>query len=102
MKRYYITIKGGNVQRCGFRKVAAEKARQLKLTGLAYYLDHHIAIEVEGDMTILESYLSWCKAGPLGCMIETVEFVEIPVKGSTSFEIIHGVVMKEAPPSRQA
>lgn len=98
MKRFYITIKGGNVQRCGFRKIAVDMAQKMSLTGKATYVNHHIVIEAEGDAQILENFLSWCQKGPRGCMVDSVEHTEIPVKGSTVFEVIHGVVIKDTNP----
>lgn len=96
MKRFYITIKGGNVQRCGFRKVAVDLAQKMSLTGKATYVNHHLIIEAEGDEQSLLNFVGWCQQGPQGCMVDSLEYTEIPVTGSKNFEIIHGVVIKDS------
>lgn len=90
-KRFQITVKGNNVQRCGFRKAAVDMATTLELTGAAMYIDHDILIEIEGDDNRIGEFASWAKTGPSQCNITEVEIIEIPVTGSTAFKVIHGI-----------
>lgn len=94
-KRLQITIKGNNVQRCGFRKAAVEMAKTLKLSGTAMYIDHDILIEVEGDTDRLKQFVNWAQTGPAECDISDVETKELPVSGDTTFNIIHGIVFRK-------
>lgn len=91
MKRVHITVKGNNVQRCGFRNSASKTARELKLKGNAIYVDKSIEIDVEGSDDSINMFIEWCKKGPAHCQIEGVETAELPVYGFTNFEVIHGV-----------
>lgn len=91
MKRYQITIKGPNVQRCGFRKHASVMARSLQLAGLAEYLNMDVFMDVEGKTDNINLFLHWCHIGPDGVMIEDVIVTESPVSGQESFQVIHGV-----------
>lgn len=91
MKRYQITIKGPNVQRCGFRKHASVMARSLQLSGLAEYLNMDVFMDVEGTSDNLNLFLQWCHIGPSDCMIEGVEIIELPVLGLTGFNVVPGV-----------
>lgn len=91
MKRYQITIKGPNVQRCGFRNLAAMIANELQLAGLAEYLNKDVFIDIEGKAANVNLFLQWCHIGPEGVMIEDVEIIESSVSGLIDFKVIHGV-----------
>lgn len=91
MKRYQITIKGPNVQRCGFRNHASVMAHTLQLAGLAEYLNKDVFIDVEGQTDNINLFLQWCHIGPEGVMIENVEIIELPVSGNSEFRVIPGV-----------
>lgn len=91
MKRYQITIKGPNVQRCGFRKHASVMACSLQLSGLAEYLNKDVFIDVEGKDDKINLFLQWCHIGPEGCMIEQVQIDECQVAGKNRFLLIPGV-----------
>lgn len=93
-KRYHLVVKG-NVQRVGFRNHAAQVANSLKLGGKAAYVDNSIEIEIEGPNTDLDSFLSWCKVGPEGCVVTEFEKTDIVPTGETSFEIVHGIIFSK-------
>jgi len=90
--RHQITIKGYNVQRCGFRNLAAQMARRLELRGTATYVDHDLIIEVEGNWHMISLFTDWCKKGPRDCQIDNMEVVELPPVDYTTFEIVQGVL----------
>lgn len=93
-KRYHLIVKG-NVQRVGFRNHAAQVAKSLLLSGKAAYVDDCIEIEVEGLKTDIDSFISWCKVGPEGCVVTDFEMTEIVLTGETSFEIVHGIIFSK-------
>lgn len=92
--RKQITIKGSNVQRCGFRKAAMDMAKILELAGTAMYIDHDLLIEVEGDDKKVDIFSAWAELGPTECDITEVQSQEMPVAGISSFKVVHGIVKK--------
>lgn len=94
-RRLQITIKGNNVQRCGFRKAAVEMAKDLQLTGTAMYIDHDMLVEIEGENNNVEKFIAWAQIGPSQCNISEVEAKEIPVAGESSFNVVHGIVARK-------
>lgn len=93
-KRQRIIIKG-NVQRVGFRHQAGELANELGITGKAVYINHDILIEAEGNEQELNQFLDWCRKGPEGCCIESIELTELPLLNQEVFEIVHGVLFSK-------
>lgn len=94
-KRLQITIKGDNVQRCGFRNTAVEKARHLQLSGTAAYIDHDLVIEVEGPSDNVDTFTRWAERGPDDCFIALILEKEIPILGTKGFINIPGVVSSQ-------
>ncbi len=92
MKRLQVIITGDNVQRCGFRNFSSQIAEKLGLSGKAAYIDHHLAVEIEGLEEKLNQFLEFCKIGPEGSMIKSIETQELPALGLKGFEVIHGIV----------
>lgn len=92
MKRLHLTIKGDNIQRCGFRNFISQIADKLGISGQAAYIDHHLSIEIEGDEDKLTQFLEFCKIGPEGCVTKDIEITEMPVLGLSGFKVIHGVL----------
>lgn len=92
MKRFQITVKGDNVQRCGFRKLASQMARNLGINGQAFYIGRYLTIEAEGDADALNKFIQWCRKGPDTCLIDDIELNEIPLRGDCNFEVIHGIL----------
>ncbi len=91
-KRLEILVKG-NVQRVGFRNHAAEIAVELGITGSAAYVDHDILIEAEGNAEQLDSFVDWCRKGPAGCTIESLEITETILLHDSKFVIVHGLII---------
>lgn len=91
MKHYQITVKGPNVQRCGFRKEASRIAGELQLAGMAEYLNKDVYIDIEGKADNVNLFLQWCHIGPDGVMIEGVEIIESPLACITDFKVVPGV-----------
>jgi acylphosphatase len=94
MKRIQITVKG-NVQRCGFRNYATQEAEQLGLSGKAVYLDQDIMIEAEGNNEVVSKFVEWCRTGPTGCTIESVECRDLPVIYEKGFRNVPGIVFSK-------
>lgn len=90
-RRFQIYITG-NVQRCGFRNLALEKAQKLNISGKAMYIDHAIMIDAEGDSGRLPEFIEWCRVGPELCTIDSVEITEMPPLFTKGFELVHGIV----------
>lgn len=91
-KRLEILVKG-NVQRVGFRNHAAEIAVKLGITGSASYVDHDILIEAEGDPEQLDTFVDWCRKGPAGCSIESLDITETNPLHDLKFVIVHGLII---------
>jgi acylphosphatase len=89
-KRYHLVV-CGNVQRVGYRNHAAQLATELNLGGKAAYIDQNIEIEVEGSNLGLDTFISWCKVGPEGCVVTELDMTEIVPTGEKTFEIVHGI-----------
>lgn len=96
MKKRYKIIVTGNVQRVGFRNHAAQVADKLKVTGKAVYVNHDIMIEAEGFVSELETFVNWCRKGPEGAEIDSLELTETKLKNDREFEIVHGLVFSKA------
>ena len=74
----HINIKiSGRVQGVGFRWSAYEKFVELGLTGRAENTpDWGVLIDVEGPEDKLAMLEEWCKQGPSGAKVESVEVRE--------------------------
>lgn len=84
---YKISVKG-HVQGVGFRWNAANEARKRGITGLVRNMpDGSVYIEAEGTMKMLDSYVEWCKKGPLFSTVDSVVTESFPPEGYTGFAI---------------
>ena len=91
MKHLKLTITG-KVQRVGFRFSAMEAAYRFSIHGFVVNSGYNsVAIEAEGTSENLELFVAWCRKGPLGAKVESVEIQEAPLKNFTSFEILSRV-----------
>ena len=87
MKHLKLTITG-RVQRVGFRFSAMETAYRFSIHGFVMNSGYNsVAIEAEGTVENLEMFVAWCRKGPLGAKVDSVEIQEAPLKNFTSFEI---------------
>lgn len=78
---HQIDIKvSGRVQGVFFRACAQEEARRLGLAGFVKNTDDGgVGITAQGEEKALNEFLEWCKKGPDGAMVESVQFKKTPV-----------------------
>lgn len=88
MVRHFQIIVSGKVENTGFRLFALRGARKLHITGEASQHSGRIIIEAEGEGHNLADYEAWCRLGPTGSLIESVEVTEIDVRGYADFKIV--------------
>jgi acylphosphatase len=71
--RVHLTIRG-RVQGVYFRASAAYEAQNLGLTGwVRNCLDGSVEAVAEGDKNSVENLVAWCRHGPRGAKVESVE-----------------------------
>jgi acylphosphatase len=76
----------GKVQGIFYRMAALERAHELNLVGWVRNLeDGTVEIEVQGEKNAIERFIEWCKKGPKGAHVESVEEKTKDVK-KISFE----------------
>lgn len=74
MKEKFRVLISGRVQGVFFRATAREEAKRLQLDGFARNLpDGRVEIVGEGERAALEEMIRWCRKGPRGAMVESVE-----------------------------
>ncbi|MGX5820564.1 acylphosphatase [Chitinophaga lutea] len=84
-----ITVKG-NVQGVYFRATARSVAVRLGLTGAVKNLpDGNVWIVAEGPADAMQEFIDWCRLGPTGAKVSSLEIVEGPVEEYRGFEILH-------------
>ena len=75
MKKHVSITVYGKVQKIGFRFSAIEKAIEWDLVGeVKNYETDKVQIEVEGEEENLQKFLKWCHVGPVGSVIEKVDY----------------------------
>ncbi len=73
MERIHIIVRG-RVQGVYYRASARDRARQLQLSGLVRNCpDGSVEIVAEGKKTSLEQLVAWCRHGPPGAVVATVD-----------------------------
>lgn len=78
----------GLVQGVFFRASAKEKADNLNLKGFARNEeDGTVYIEIEGDETFLNDFISWCKIGSKFAKIENIDIKKGELKNFEEFLI---------------
>lgn len=78
----------GVVQGVGFRFFVAREARRLGIAGFVRNLpDGTVETELEGDETAIERMLDAVREGPPAARVDDLQVTELPVAGSTAFEI---------------
>jgi acylphosphatase len=78
----------GRVQGIGFRVSAASRARSLGVGGWVRNLpDGGVEAVFEGPRELVESMVDWCRRGPSGAWIESVETNAEPPTGEAGFAI---------------
>jgi hydrogenase maturation protein HypF len=86
--RYQVAIQG-IVQGVGFRPFIYQQAVARRLTGYVTNTSHGVALEVEGEETILDDFLRAIRreAPPLS-RITSLEFQPLPPRGDSEFTIL--------------
>lgn len=79
----------GLVQGVFYRANAKRVAESLSLTGWVRNLrDGRVEIVVEGEEENLAKFVEWCKRGPVGAVVESVDVTREEYKGEfKGFEI---------------
>ncbi|MFN3621371.1 MAG: acylphosphatase [Nitrososphaerales archaeon] len=79
--RLHIYI-SGYVQGVFYRSTAKRVAESLYLTGWVRNLsDGRVEAVIEGEEENLTKFVEWCKRGPIGAEVESVEVVREEYKG---------------------
>ncbi len=84
-----ITIRvSGKVQGVFYRKSAAEKARELGITGFVKNMpDDSVMIVATGDKEVLDQLSAWCRKGPSRARVENIDIQDVPLKEFLQFTI---------------
>jgi acylphosphatase len=88
MKRARVRV-SGRVQGVGFRYALSRRAASLGIAGwVRNRLDGTVEAVFEGDAGAVESLVSWCRQGPRGADVSSVELDwEQPVGDGGSFVV---------------
>lgn len=82
--RVHIYV-SGRVQGVFFRANAARKADSLGVTGWVKNLsDGRVELLVEGETDTVNRMILWCRRGPPGADVESVDVETLPFKGEFS------------------
>jgi acylphosphatase len=78
----------GRVQGVGFRQSAAARARSLALAGWVLNApDGSVEAVFEGPRDRVDSMVEWCRRGPSGAAVESVETREETLRREPGFRI---------------
>ena len=78
----------GRVQGVCFRAAAHRIATEMQIGGWVRNEDDgSVFIEAEGAPADLEKFVAWCRRGPSAAVVQSVQTVESPVQGYSTFEI---------------
>ena len=85
MKRVRVRVVG-RVQGVFFRAETSNRARSLGVAGFVRNLrDGTVEAAFEGDDDSVDTLVRWCRRGPDGARVESVETVEEEPRGEASF-----------------
>ncbi len=88
MRRARVVV-GGQVQGVFFRATCRRIATDLGVSGWVRNLPSgKVEASFEGDPAAVEAAVSWCRRGPSGALIATVEVIDEPPTGAVGFRII--------------
>jgi acylphosphatase len=83
-----ITVKG-KVQGVSYRVSTKAVADQLGVRGFVKNADNgDVLIAAEGKSSILDMFLDWCKEGPQGAEVISVDTHEGELKNYRNFEVV--------------
>ncbi len=88
MKAYHLVIRG-RVQGVWFRATTRETACLLGVYGwVRNSEDGSVEAHIQGDEAALEEMISWCRHGPPGARVDSVDIEEVePADECRSFSI---------------
>jgi acylphosphatase len=87
MKAVQIIVRG-KVQGVGFRYYSRKKAAEFDVKGFVKNQpDGSVYIEAEGKTIDLETFVDWCRKGPMWAKVREFTISDIPFSGFTVFEI---------------
>ncbi|WP_119079335.1 acylphosphatase [Chitinophaga alhagiae] len=85
-----ITVKG-KVQGVFFRATARSVAVKLGLKGVIQNLpDGSVWIAAEGQEAAMEEFIDWCRIGPTGASVTSLDIEEGTPQHYEGFDILHG------------
>ena len=88
MTKAYVIIVSGKVQGVFYRASTHQKANELGLKGFVRNEPNgDVYIEDEGDDSVLQNFISWCKEGPPRARVQNVSVKEIALKNYSDFEV---------------
>jgi len=88
MKKSAILIIYGRVQGVGFRYQAMKKAIELGVCGFVKnQYDGSVYIEAEAESIAFQSFIIWCRKGPVHSRVDKVEIQECPLQHFVDFRI---------------
>jgi acylphosphatase len=77
----------GRVQGVFFRARCAAEAARLGVTGwVSNEPDGSVSGHFEGARTAVDALVDWCRSGPPGARVETVETADARPQGGTGFQ----------------
>jgi len=86
-KSVRLTVKG-KVQGVYFRASTREVATKLGISGWVKNLPSgEVQIEAEGQAANLDSFVNWCRRGPMRAEVTQVTIEDIPLKGLQDFKV---------------
>ena len=81
-------VVSGRVQGVFFRASCAERARRMGVGGwVRNRRDGSVEAAFEGDPSAVESMIAWCRHGPPGAVVETVEVTPEQPTGASAFAV---------------
>jgi acylphosphatase len=87
MKHLNITI-SGKVQGVFYRAFTQKEAQRLQLKGFVRNQPNgDVYIEAEGEETVLQEFISWCKSGSPQSIVKGVDVQEGDLKKFVEFKI---------------
>lgn len=78
----------GKVEHTGFRLYALWGASEYNINGQVKEHPGQIIIEAEGNDPALQEFIEWCRKGPQGSKVQTLNTAEKPLYGYTEFRIL--------------
>ncbi len=88
MKKSVILNISGVVQNVGFRFYTHRKANELGVKGFVKNMpDGSVYAEAEGEPTVIEAFIDYCKKGPNWARVSDLNIQDAPVKEFKDFTI---------------